>query len=431
MFEDIGNADKKVIIVKGKGKEAKYAQLLFQMISKIPGFELPQPITEAEYELMVSKVDDQGKVDTGRFIFFGNGTEVGTQGKSVDWRYDNFGMKYGWLGKRCVITADTKGISLKDQSEFSEYYNSRATDFESVLRLNEINYSETDTFIAEDVSLKLEEEESVTGKAKKIAKGIPLAIFNSAKKGALDTIDNARAIIERKELWERQYELLVCNFIINGFEQFIDSSSDKIVKERAIIVYDVKDAEFAHLLHNLIYEYSGYEVAEFTEKMFIDNAKSLSSKNKVIFLGNTKSAKERMRALQYGFSEHGMNYGRIANHAFLNVDKLKSNKRDAFVKFYIDKAKDYEDKGKDYEERNNPSIKDSIAKHSVFGVYAGFLAPKLLFVLPALAVGAAASIATDKVMAEIGTSKDINMYQHHLLLREFVFNGLSGFMEAN
>ena len=59
-------------------------------------------------------------------------------------------------------------------------------------------------------------------------------------------------------------------------------------------------------------------------------------------------------------------------------------------------------------------------------VGAGFIIPKLIFTLPAIAVAAAA----DKIKNEIDTVKDLTMYQHHLLLREFVFNGLSEFMEG-
>jgi len=427
MFENIGNSDKKVIIVKGKGKETRYAQLLFQMISKLSGFEAPQPITEKEYELMVSTVDEQGKVDTGKVIFIGNGSEIETQGKSVNWRYSRFGMKYGWLGNRCVVTANDKSVSLKMQSDFADYYNSRVQEFMDLMELTEIDYSKTDTFEVDNNPLKWEESDSATDKAGKFVKNAPLAIFNSAKKEVINTVESTRAMSERKMLWKQQYELLVCNFILNGFEQFMDSTSDKITKGQAIIVYDVKDAEYAHLLHNLIHQYNGYDTAEYTEKMFIDNAKSLSSKNKIIFLGKTKSAKELNLVSSLAFSEHSMTYGWVANHAFIEVDKLKTAEREDFIQYYLLKSEEYEDKSKTYKERksDNPTISPTAV-----GIGVGGFVPKLLFALPAVAVDVGVAVAADKIKSGIDTAKDLTMYQHHLLLREFVFNGLSEFMEG-
>lgn len=120
-----GNS-KTVMIVKGKGREAKYAQLLFQLMAKLPNFESSQPITEAEYAASSLTVDN---IPNGKVIFFGNGKEAILQGKAVNWQYNCFGMKYGWLGNRCVITADPNGISLKEQSAFAEYYNAQIAKF--------------------------------------------------------------------------------------------------------------------------------------------------------------------------------------------------------------------------------------------------------------------------------------------------------------
>jgi len=411
MFDDIGNNEKKVIIVKGKGKETKYAQLLFQMISKIPGYEAPQPINENEYKLMVSKVDEQGQIDTGKIIFFGNGKETEIQGKSINWRYRQFGLSYGWLGNRCVVTANASGISLNKQSEFAEYYNSRVEKFREVLELNEISYSETETYNAADTSIGFDDENKMTDKALKFVKGVPSIIKDRAKKSASDTFEYTRALFERSELWERQYELLVCNFILNGFEQFMRSTDDKVVKDQAIIVYEEKNAEYAHLLYNLIYQYSDYDVIEFTEKMFIDNAKTLSSKNKIIFLGMTESAKERMKALQYRFDEYGMGYGYIANHAFINVEKLKANQRKDFIEHYYQKLDDYNDM--------ETSLKLRVAKTSLSEMKTQNQKLSPLMV---------PFMALDNVVREIDGTYDLTMYQHQLLLREFVFKGLADFM---
>ena len=417
MFDYVDVCEKKVIIVKGKGKEAKYAQLLFQMMSKISGYEAPQPISESEYKLRISKINEQGQVDTGSIIFFVNGKEADTQGKSINWRYKQFGMRYGWLGNRCVVTADTSGISINQQSEFADYYNSRVEKFREIMDLNEISYSETETYDAANSTLRLNEESGVKEKARRLVKGVPAILKDRVKKGASDTIEYTRAVFERSELWERQYELLVCTYILNGFEQFMSNISDKIANDQIIIVYDEKNAEYAHLLYNLICQYSSYDVIEFTEKMFIDNAKSLSSKNKIIFIGATPSAKERMSALQYSFREYGMGFGYVANHAFIIVEKLKVNQRKDFIELYFQKLNDYDDMETSL--KPHKAADTTKTPMSASNQREKFSNPLMEPI-----------IALDRVISEIDGTNDFTMYQHQLLLREFVFSGLSDFMEG-
>lgn len=46
-----------VMIVKSSGREASYAQRLFQVIGKLPTFESSQPITEDEYRASSLTID--------------------------------------------------------------------------------------------------------------------------------------------------------------------------------------------------------------------------------------------------------------------------------------------------------------------------------------------------------------------------------------
>lgn len=424
-----------IMIVKSEGKEAPYAQMLFQLISKLSNFESSQPITESEYKSSFATIDN---TPNEKIIFFGNGKETKIYSKSVNWQYDCFGMKYGWLGKRCVIIADPDEVSLKKQSAFADYYNSRIEQFKSIMDLSRIFYSETETLmsIPEADEIRWCTDELADKVAKKIM--WPAIKLMKGVKGLVDTCENARAIYERTELWKRQYELLVCEFIINGLVRFVNNMNDKLIKDKTIIVYDVKDAEYAHLLHNLIQQYSAYDVAEYTEKMFIDNAKSLSSRNKIIFLGKTKSAKERFLDVKYIFDEYGMRFGWRGNHAFINVEKLKSDLREGFITMYSQKSKEFEDKAKDYEKREDGRMgRNGAIIANVAGVLStpGLLVPGLiLFGLPGLVLGAGIAYGVgagiDQKINSANTVADLYGYQYQLLLREFVFHGLSNFMEA-
>lgn len=418
-----------VMIVKSDGREAQYAQLLFQLIGKLPNFELSQPLTEAEYKASSLTVDN---IPNEKVIFFGNGKEAIIQGKSVKWKYDHFGMRYGWLGNRCVITADPNGISLKEQNAFAEYYNSRISEFSQILELQRIHYSETETVDISDIDdiIKWKETDDTTDKVVKTAftaiMGAPI-VLTKVLKGANDSIEYIRASAERGDLWKHQYELLVCEYLLNGFKCFMDNIIKKDWERKAIIVCDSKDLEYAHLLHNLIQQYSGYDVTEFTEKMFIDNAKNLSSKNKIIFLGKTKSSKERWLDInRYKYDKNGMRYGWSGNHAFIYAKPLKLSEIGAFKEVYRQKSKKFEDEAKSYTENNDCNIGKKVAVgFNVVRVATMFSLPGLMKAGINYYIGE----GVDMVINNVNTIADLLGYQYQLLLREFVFNDLEKFME--
>ena len=165
--------------------------------------------------------------------------------------------------------------------------------------------------------------------------------------------------------------------------------------------------------------------------------KTLSSKNKIIFLGNTKAAEDRLHGTRYHYEEHGMRYGWIGNHAFINLDKLKSGQRKGFVEFYAKKAEIYKDRAKDYAKNNESKIGKNVAlAWNVLGISSLFL-----YGLPGLVIGAGAYATkagvrhvagkgADQIINSVNTVKDLSGYQYQLLLREFVFNGLDKFMEV-
>ncbi len=416
-----GNS-KTVMIVKGKGREAKYAQLLFQLMAKLPNFESSQPITEAEYAASSLTVDN---IPNGKVIFFGNGKEAILQGKAVNWQYNCFGMKYGWLGNRCVITADPNGISLKEQSAFAEYYNAQIAKFRRLRELQSVHYSETETL---DIS-EMEDE------AAKTVSTVVLELAKGLRKGASDTFENIRATLEREDLWEHQYELLVCKFILDGYACFMNNNTEKEIGKKAIIVYDTKETEYAHLLNNLIQQHTRYDVAEYTEKMFVDNAKKLSSKNKIIFLGKTKSSRERwLDSNRYVYYENGMRYGWIGNHAFVYVRPLKQAEIKDFIEAYQKKSKEFEDKAKQYSENNGNSIGKNFAKGYHFAI--GYATA--MFALPVMGVFSTAAevgiyeicyCVEELIKNKVNTIAELKEYQYQLLLREFVFDGFIKFVE--
>lgn len=432
MIENLFMGNQSVMIVKSNGKEAQYAQMLFQMIGKIPNFESSQPITESEYNASFVTIDNTPK---GKIIFFGNGKEAEIQGKAVVWQYDRFGMKYGWLGNRCVITTSSDKISTNDLNDFADYYNSKVKEFYSLVdnvKLSEIEYSEQlDMNEAYDL-IKWKENDDTAEKVSKTLTAIvgsPLILLL----GGVSALNNTVIKFEMKDVWKRQYELLVCEFMINGFTLFMNNIIEKTPKNQAIIIYDNKEAEYAHLLHNLIQQYSGYDVAEYTEKIFIDNAKELSSKNKIIFLGKTKSSKERwLDIYRYRFYENGMRYGWNGNQAFVCIKPLKKSERGSFIEAYNQKRDGYSNKAKAYLNTKKSNVGKNVA--AGLNVLQGVLSPIMLSSLPSLigdaVIKQVVGAAVDKTIDSAKITTDLSGYQYQLLLREFVFNGFEEFMEA-
>ena len=103
--------------------------------------------------------------------------------------------------------------------------------------------------------------------------------------------------------------------------------------------------------------------------------------------------------------------------------------REDFIAIYSQKSKDYEDKAKDYVKRDDSQMIRKAAVAVLVNV-SGWL----MFGLPGLVLGAGINCKFNtgftKAVNSSNTVKDLSWYQYQLLLREFVFNGLSKFMEA-
>lgn len=176
--------------------------------------------------------------------------------------------------------------------------------------------------------------------------------------------------------------------------------------KQAIIVYRKQEAEYAHLMANLISEFSEYEVAEWEEKDWLANKASTPSSQKVIFLGDTKEAHSRHISMNWKFNSHNMKYGWLGNQCVVDVDPLSIGKRNDFLKYYKVRAEEFENKAKSYKSQFDKNM----AK--------GFLTP--IIVLPIIGI-----------IKLIRGNTQLVKYQYGLLVREFVLNnGLKQFMEG-
>jgi hypothetical protein len=178
-------------------------------------------------------------------------------------------------------------------------------------------------------------------------------------------------------------------------------------QNQAIIVYRKQEAEYAHLMANLIAAFTEYEVALWEEKDWIANKSSTSSSQKIIFLGDTDEAHLRHNGMNWEFNLHNMKYGWLGNQCIVDVDTLPIGKRKAFVDYYQIRVDDFENKIAEYQATTGKSV-----------------------IIAGVAFGLIGLTASGIVLLAKG-NKHLIKYQYNLLVREFVLNnGLKKFMES-
>ena len=65
-------------------------------------------------------------------LFIGRFKEATEQAKNINMNYNEFGMHYGWLGKRAVMYVDDKKLNQSEYESFLEYCEKYKKDFEKV-----------------------------------------------------------------------------------------------------------------------------------------------------------------------------------------------------------------------------------------------------------------------------------------------------------
>lgn len=120
MFEQ---APKQVIIVYRK-KNDEYAHLMANLISAHTGYEV------AEWEEKDWLANKATTSSLQKVIFLGDSKEAHKRHLGMTWVYNQFNMKYGWLGNQCVVDIDA--LSIDDIKEFCEYYRQKGTEHEGI-----------------------------------------------------------------------------------------------------------------------------------------------------------------------------------------------------------------------------------------------------------------------------------------------------------
>lgn len=134
----MGKATKKLIIVCDE-KTKEYANYLRQLISvnddkdgEIVGIEdgtVEAAVwTDKEYMANSAKVSSSEHV-----LFIGENKVTKSETSSMNIKFDKFGMKYGWLGKRGMLQVSNELLAQEEYDEFIQFCTSYQAEFDRVV----------------------------------------------------------------------------------------------------------------------------------------------------------------------------------------------------------------------------------------------------------------------------------------------------------
>lgn len=197
MFPDENN--KKLIIVHDKRSE-EYANYLNQLISqnddvddKVVGCK-DGTVTSTVWNEEQYKANKPKLTSNSYVLFIGDNKFINTETKNMNVYFNQYGMRYGWLGKRATMYVSKDILKEKDYNEFMEFFQKYNENFEKV-KLNLIKTAPL----------------AVKWGGVLIPRVYPVAIYG--------LIFGNKAI---RKIREQQYVCLTLKFYLEALEKFLE-----------------------------------------------------------------------------------------------------------------------------------------------------------------------------------------------------------------
>ncbi|WP_242662279.1 hypothetical protein [Butyrivibrio proteoclasticus] len=229
-------------------KTEGYANYLRQLIStnddkedKVVG--LADGSVDAAVWLETDYLANKVKISSNEHILFvGNTKASKSETSSMIVRFEKFGMKYGWLGKRGMMVVDNDMLKPEEYDQFIELCLGYETTFEKIAmkksKLKELVHKPEgliDNKVDEDDGQEVVEVPDTDGKKKlsnalvavgKIAAeaavgvgGIGQAVGVAASKGIVDGINKIQL---HNKIKDQQYRALAVILYIDGLSEFME-----------------------------------------------------------------------------------------------------------------------------------------------------------------------------------------------------------------
>ena len=218
----IGNNKNRLIVVCDDRTE-KYANYLRQLISTNDDKEGEVVgIADGSVEVAVwtdkEYINNKSQISSCEHILFmGNSKVCKKESSSMIIKYDNYGMKYGWLGKRAMLTVDREAMSDQLYDSFATYCYAYQERYENILIIKK----DVREMISENEAKKLEIDDNVVDNNEGVN-----AIANVAKKG-FGTVtglfnDGIVKIQSEQEKKDQQYRAVTSVFYLEALADFIE-----------------------------------------------------------------------------------------------------------------------------------------------------------------------------------------------------------------
>ena len=89
--------------------------------------------TPKQYQDSLAKITSNTHI-----LFIGRFKEAKEQEKNIDFKFDKYGMHYGWLGKRAVMYVDDKMLKKEEYEKFFDFSKKYQKKFE-MATVNSVN----------------------------------------------------------------------------------------------------------------------------------------------------------------------------------------------------------------------------------------------------------------------------------------------------
>lgn len=237
----MGKVTKKLIIVCDD-KTKEYANYLRQLISlvddtedKIRGVEdgsVEAAVwTDKEYLANSAKISSSEHV-----LFLGDSKVSKSEISSMIVKFDKFGMKYGWLGKRGMLSVDNKMLSEEDYDQFLAYCKEYESEFEKVT-IKQAEFPDVESVLSRGAEDNNNNEETHDGqtesdskkKAKQIAEAVVDAsanvlapAFSFTGKSVAGLINGVSSISAHRKIKDQQYRAATFILYLEGLAEFME-----------------------------------------------------------------------------------------------------------------------------------------------------------------------------------------------------------------
>ena len=239
----LGKATKKLIIVCDDKTEA-YANYLRQLISTNDDKDgttigIADGSVDAAVWLEKDYIANKAQISSNEHILFiGDGKVSRNEASSMIIKYEKYGMKYGWLGKRAMMVVDDEMLKPDTYDEFIDYCLGYQADFEKVA----MKRSKTKTIEqkTDDVASSEEKANNADSKGAKPKNKLAgaLAVAGAAAAGAVAGVGalvpgvgaglalginkGINSIQAHKKVKDQQYRALAVILYIDGLQEFME-----------------------------------------------------------------------------------------------------------------------------------------------------------------------------------------------------------------